>query len=194
MTRERIQQKARTRADLLAAARDLAAAGREISIPAVAEAAGISKATAYRYFSDPGTLAVEASLDIKVASAEELLEGRTDVRSRVHAVTDYYRAFGRDNEPAFRKFLGKLMEEWAPDRKNPTRGARRIPVLEEALSPVRDRMDADDFDDLVLMLAACGTGFEQHVAMADVCGLPTEEADRLGRLVVDALLDRHLPG
>ena len=191
MKRERKNQKARTRAALLEAARELAADGAEITVQTVADRAGISRATAYRYFSDPGFLAVEAALDVKVRATEELLEGVEDVRARVHAITDYYRDFGREHEPAFRKFFAKVMDMWTPDGSDRVRGARRIPALEMALEPVRESLSDADFRDLVMMLTSSATGFEQHIALADVCGLDRVEADRIARKVVDAILDSY---
>lgn len=193
MKHERKAQKLKTRQKLLAAARALAEESAEVTVTAAAQRAGISKATAYRYFSDPAVLASEAVLDIAVSSAEELLDGVEDPRRRVHIVTDYYRDFGRDREPTFRKFLGQLMADWTPEGPNRQRGARRIPALRLALEPVRKAMGPADFDDLVMALAGCGTGFEQHVALNDVCGLNRQEADRVARMVVDAILDRYLP-
>ncbi|WP_417677105.1 TetR/AcrR family transcriptional regulator [Pseudodonghicola sp.] len=193
MKHERKAQKLKTRQKLLAAARELAEAGDEVSVTAAAQHAGISKATAYRYFSDPAVLASEAMLDMAVNTPDALLEGADDLRQRVHIVTDYYRDFGRDREPAFRKFLGQLMADWTPEGANRQRGARRIPALRLALEPARDTITPGEFDDLVMALASCGTGFEQHVALNDVCGLNREDADRVARSVVDAILDHYLP-
>ncbi|HEX3488823.1 MAG TPA: TetR/AcrR family transcriptional regulator [Streptosporangiaceae bacterium] len=56
----RVNQKARTRAAIVAAARDLARRGDEITMPAVAQAALVSEATAYNYFPDLVSLLREA--------------------------------------------------------------------------------------------------------------------------------------
>ena len=53
---ERINQKRRTRAELLRAARQLTEDGHQPSVAEVADHAGISRATAYRYFSKPEEL------------------------------------------------------------------------------------------------------------------------------------------
>lgn len=52
----RVNQKARTRAAIVAAVQDLARDGAEITMPAVARAALVSEATAYRYFPDLASL------------------------------------------------------------------------------------------------------------------------------------------
>ena len=56
----RVNQKARTRAAIVQAVQDLARAGAEITMPAVARAALVSEATAYRYFPDLVSLLREA--------------------------------------------------------------------------------------------------------------------------------------
>ena len=192
MSRERKAQKLRTRQALLAGARDLAADGRTVTVAEAAQVAGISKATAYRYFSDPQSLVAEAALDVKVADTATILGGETDPRRRVHLVTDYYRDIGRRNDAAFRAFLSRVLADWDPDSDMGERGARRIPALEVALAPVRDSIAPSDFDDLIMALASSATGFEQHIGLSDICRLEPEEADRVARIVVDALLDRYL--
>src|SRR5918999_6249931 len=64
----RTRQKARTRAALLGAARELLAAGRTPTVEAAAEAAGISRATAYRYFANQRALVLAAHPEIEAAS------------------------------------------------------------------------------------------------------------------------------
>jgi AcrR family transcriptional regulator len=54
-----VNQKARTRAAIVQAARELARSGAEITMPSVAKAALVSEATAYRYFPDLVTLLLE---------------------------------------------------------------------------------------------------------------------------------------
>ena len=49
---ERVNQKQRTRAELLRAARELAEKGGQPGVAEAADHAGISRATAYRYFSN----------------------------------------------------------------------------------------------------------------------------------------------
>src|ERR687894_3223624 len=67
---ERGNQRFRTRKDLLAAAARLMKNGRKPSLEEVAEAALVSRATAYRYFPSIEALLVEASLDLAVPDGE----------------------------------------------------------------------------------------------------------------------------
>jgi AcrR family transcriptional regulator len=58
---DRADQKQRTRQALIDAAKALAANGRPLTIAEVAEAAQVSIAAGYRYFSNPNDLVLEAA-------------------------------------------------------------------------------------------------------------------------------------
>ena len=64
----RTRQKQRTRAALLDAARELLARGRTPSVEEAAGAAGVSRATAYRYFPNQRALLVAAHPEIEETS------------------------------------------------------------------------------------------------------------------------------
>src|SRR5581483_9407285 len=68
----RTNQKQRTRAAIVEAARELLAAGDELTMPAVARAALVSEATAYRYFPDLPSLISEALAGVWPPPAEAL--------------------------------------------------------------------------------------------------------------------------
>ncbi|MEM8728681.1 MAG: helix-turn-helix domain-containing protein [Pseudomonadota bacterium] len=177
---------------MLDTARQIMADGEELTLARVAEAAQISRATIYRYFPDPGTLAAEATLDFEVRSTEDLLEGIADVRARVHTVAEYYVAISRQHEIFFRQFLAKTMEVWKKRDDVELRGARRVAAFAVALDPVRPDMAARDFDDLVHRLSMV-TGIEQHIILEDILRVDYATGDRLQAGLVDALLDRYLP-
>lgn len=188
----RIAQKNRTRAALLEAARALMAEGQEITLARVADAAQISRATIYRYFSDPGVLAADAALDVEVVPTAELLKGRQDVRERVHIIARYYLEFSREHESLFRQFLARSMRVWSEQEDTKMRGARRVAAFAEALLPVRSNMKPAEFDDLVMRLSML-TGMEQHIVLEDILQVDAPTGDRLQSGIVDALLDRYLP-
>ena len=78
----RTTQKARTRAALIDAARRLLAASRTPSVEDAAEAAGVSRATAYRYFPNRRALLVAAHPEVE---ATDLLgeDAPQDARERL---------------------------------------------------------------------------------------------------------------
>jgi AcrR family transcriptional regulator len=191
----RAGRKAPTRAALLAATRDLMREGREVTVTAAAEAAGISKATAYRYFSDPQALVIEAMLDARVKPIEEILGDATDPRERVQRVRRFLFALARDQEAQFRKFLASTQEFWlanGDDASVVLRGRRRLPMYREALAPVAGRLGPDALDRLVAMLAAT-SGMESFLPLKDICGLDAATADATAEALTDAILDRFLP-
>src|SRR5580704_796180 len=70
----RVNQKQRTRTAIVAAARGLIGAGTEVTMPAVARAALVSEATAYRYFPDLVSLLREAMDGTWPSPAEALAQ------------------------------------------------------------------------------------------------------------------------
>src|ERR1700722_10103316 len=74
----RKKQRQRTRADLLRAARKIVEQGGQPTVAEVADAAGISRATAYRYFSKPGDMVREALLDAVAEAIQTTLPGGGD--------------------------------------------------------------------------------------------------------------------
>jgi AcrR family transcriptional regulator len=188
----RSAQKLRTRQALLAAARALAARGEQVTVTAAAAAAGMSRATAYRYFTSGETLTLEAALDARFATPDEVVGDEPDVRARVHRVRRYLIDATAANEPAFRLFLAKALEASVQGPPAQLRAGRRLPMFERALQPVAGQMPKADFDTLVHALSGV-TGLEAYLAHKDVCQLSPEDADLVSRHTVDAILDHWLP-
>lgn len=197
----RINQKLRTRLALLRGARVVMERGDAVTIAAVAESAGISVATAYRYFSDPDTLAAEAILDLDLARSGDLLGEVSaaladigNVEERVLTVHRMLFDFTRRNERAYRLFLAKTLEAQVRS-DNPRapvgRGGRRLPMMELALEPVRARLDTVRFGELVRALSAV-TGAEAYIALKDVCGLTGSRIDRIAEANLRAVLGAAL--
>jgi AcrR family transcriptional regulator len=190
----RTLQKYRTRRALLAAARSLLDRQEAVTVAAAAAEAAISKATAYRYFATPEALIREALLDGNWKQPEEVVGGAADVRARVERVHRYLFEFTRRNENAHRHFLSKALEAWVAGggkSKTPLRGARRIPMFELALEPVRETMPAAAFARLAHALSAA-SGIETYIALKDVCGLDDGEADAIAWSNIEAIMDRAL--
>ena len=191
----RTNQKARTRKDLLAAARALMERGEMVTVLAAATEAGISKATAYRYFSDSDALTLEAALDAKVVPPEEVVGDATDVRERVQRVQRYFFDLTRESETQFRLFRARaLVASVAGNGETipQIRAGRRLPMYEHALAPVRTQMKRSEFEFLVLSLSAA-SGVESYLALKDVCRVDDRLAEKIAASNIDAILDRLLP-
>ena len=125
---------------------------------------------------------------------EVVVGDATDVVERVRRVHRYLFAFTRNNENAHRLFLAKALETWVSEGGRPKgqlRGARRLPMFEYALQPVRDVLPPVVFTQLLNSLSAA-SGIECYIALKDVCGLDDAEADLISWSNIEAILLRAL--
>lgn len=188
----RVLQKQRTRATLLTTAAELMNDGRTPTVPEVAEAAGISRATAYRYFPSQELMLAEAALDAALPDITALLrgtgDGQEDIYRRLDLLIHEVQAWVAEHDVMFRALLRLSMDpaldEISARRQGASipgrRGGRRKAWITEALDPVRRQLPADQFRMLVAALALF-TGFETQVVLRDVCNLSEEEADAVAR-------------
>ncbi|WP_212525728.1 hypothetical protein [Actibacterium sp. MT2.3-13A] len=191
-THDRRAQKARTREAILEGARALIARGESVTVTAAAAESGISKATAYRYYSDPAALALEAGLALEVKPYAEVVAGASGAREKVRAVSLYTLDLALAHEAAFRRFLARVLDASVADRRPGTlRGARRIAMFEAALEEARPALGAEATRELVLALATA-TGIEAVIALRDVAGADADRARATVLAIADALLDRYL--
>lgn len=186
-TTGRRAQKARTREALLAAAREILGEGHEITVALAADRAGISRATAYRYFSEPRTLAAEAGLALEVRPYEEVIAGQTTPRGRVLAVSRYILDLSLAHEAEFRRFLAANLEASVAEglTRRERRGARRVQMFEAALAGT----GRNDLRPLVTALTAA-TGAEAMIALLDIARVSEAEAREAVQTIAEALLDR----
>jgi len=172
----RARQKQRTRAALVASARQLISRGG--SAPTVADAAaaaGVSRTTAYRYFPSQRALLIAAHPEVE---AQSMLDGGVDehdVPARVEAVVRRFLAVIVETEPQQRTMLRLSLSEGIDRADLPLRQGRAIGWISEALEPWRKRMGKDGVRRLaVAVRAACG--IESLVWLTDVAGLDRQEA------------------
>jgi AcrR family transcriptional regulator len=187
-TRERLRQKLRTRAALLAAARELVAQGKTPTLAQAADAAMVSRATAYRYFPTQEALLVELPLDIAAPTVAALFgEGApSDPEDRAALVQNALYDLARDHETEFRLFLrSSLLRSLAPTdgRRDPFRGARRLDLLDEALAPLADELPAEEIEQLRTTLSIL-VGVESMVVLRDVLRLDHNDARAAGEWAV----------
>lgn len=189
----RTNQKRRTRKDLLQAAAQLMRQGRRPSLDDVAEAALVSRATAYRYFPSTEALLAEASLDVVTPDATTLFagDGSTDPYGRVAKVDTALHEMVLANEPALRLMLANSLQRGARgegEGETPLRQNRRTPLLEAALDPARRQFKPGSLDLLAKALALI-VGTEAMVVFKDVLQVDDAEARRVKRWVIRALVD-----
>jgi AcrR family transcriptional regulator len=187
---ERQGQKSRTRKDLLRAAARLMEDGRTPTLEEVAEAAMVSRATAYRYFPGVEALLTEAALDVAMPDGETFFadDPSPEPLERLLRADAAVAAMIRENEPALRAMLIHSLQQGfaAGGAGLPLRQNRRTPLIEAALAPaqfapwVRDRLAKA----LALVI-----GTESMLAFKDVLALPDDEADAVRRWMIRALVE-----
>jgi len=181
----RERQKGRTRRALLAAAVQLLASGQTPSITEVADAADISRRTAYRYFPTQEQLLVEAALEglrpsIVDAVVTPAAGQPDDAESRLDRTVMALQRGAVANEQLLRTMI-RLTVSRAPstdegDRAEPKRGYRRIEWIELALAPVRKELGKKRFERLISALAVC-LGIDALIVLRDLRGLSDAEAE-----------------
>ena len=187
----RSAQKARTRAALVAAARDLVAAGTTPTVEDAAEAASVSRTTAYRYFPTKRALLLAAHPEIAATSMlpDDPPSGAAE---RLDAVVRNFSAMIVDTEPQQRTMLRLSLEATLAERAAlPLRQGRAIAWIAEALDGVRSDFTEQQFRQLVLSIRAT-IGIEALVWLVDVAGLSRDDAVALTRWSAQALLERAM--
>lgn len=184
---ERVNQKRRTRVELLRAARAIIEKGGHPSVAEAADFANISRATAYRYFSTPDEMIREAVLDgvadvIKVppvdpAAGLDAAEPRLDDL----VVNVFKMVVG--NESVFRALLGGS----AVGQSNVPRGGRRLSWVRDAIAPLEQELPSMQFQRLIHALSLV-MGIEALVVMRDICELDNKEAEKVLRWAAKTLL------
>lgn len=189
----RADQKEPTRKAILDGARTLLSKGKPVTVAAAAGQHNISKATAYRYFSDPALLVAEAGLDISVASYDMITADIPSVREKLKAISLYFFDLAIDNEAGFRQFVSMTLAAWKPDRsQSPARrGARRVLMYQQALVSDELTLTKKEQEKLIHALSTA-TGTEAMIALLDVANVDHATARATVSDIADALLDRYL--
>jgi AcrR family transcriptional regulator len=190
-----VNQKARTRAAIVEAAAALMRDGAAPTVAAAADAAKVSRATAYRYFPTQEALLVEVS-DITplVAPVERLLEepSSEEAEARLVALLETFNRVVVAEEPRMRNALRIYLDTWLASRgaettEAPVREGRRMRWLDGALEPARRRMPKRQWERLRAALALT-LGTDALVVMKDVCRLDDERALEVLRWTAVTLL------
>jgi AcrR family transcriptional regulator len=176
----RTRQKERTRSALIAAARDLVAQGMTPSVEAAAALTGISRTTAYRYFSNQRALLLAAHPE---SNASSLLppDAPSDPAARLDLVIEAFTRLIAETEPQQRTMLRLSLEPGALDQQpGLLRQGRAIGWIEDALAPLRGQLPPRKLRRLVLAIRSA-TGIEARVWLTDVARLSSDEAMQVMR-------------
>ncbi len=181
---------------MIEAASRLVHKGASPSVTEVADVAGVSRATAYRYFPTQESLLAEVIVpDLEAALATEALPEDLERRFGVAFTTIW--SSNITHEAAYRTMLRRGLER-SPgesieheEKADNIRAGRRVRWLRNALEPARERMDEESFERLVAAICLC-VGIESLVVLRDVCGLKAKEAEEVARWAAFTLLRASL--
>jgi AcrR family transcriptional regulator len=189
----RANQKARTRAAIIAAAQELHRQGIAPTIERAAEHARVSRATAYRYFPTKQALLIELSELTDPGPVEALLRNLAtdDVEQRLLELVDTFDGIVLAEEEHYRTFTRVSLDTWLRARRNGedapvVREGRRMGWLETVLAPA-DELPLEHKHRLHAALALT-LGGEAIITMKDVCRLDNDETLAVLRWAATALL------
>ena len=191
----RVNQKLRTRDALVAVAVEMIRRGVSISVTDVADAARVSRTTAYRYFPTSELLAAHATLQAAGDSESQHLHdvaiGPGESRDKLEQIIVGSDAMTAAHEAAYRSMLRLSLDASNEKGELIRRPAYRRKWLEDALADTRSELGAPLFNRLTAALSLF-CGIEAFVVLQDICHLKPEEAREVKRWAAQTLLQSAL--
>lgn len=183
--------RARTGRLMLETAIRLMQSGATPSVSEVAEAAGVSRATAYRYFPSQAAL-VGAVVDQALGPILTWSSASDDPERRVAELIGTGLPRIDAFEATFKAALKLSLEQWARDRagtlEEPAfKRGHRIELLRDALKPLDGRLPRDKLDRLAQALSLV-FGVEVLTVLKDIWGLDGKEAQSVAEWTAGALV------
>ncbi len=171
---------------------------RDGEIPSVAEVAaraGVSRATAYRYFPSRSKL-ITAIVEYSLGPVHRLASTNPDGRERIKEL--FVQTFPRfkEYEPQLRAALQLSLEHTAQERagtlaEEPYRRGHRIKILSHAAGPLKKALGKRRFDRLVRALSVI-YGIEAYVVLRDIWGSSDKEIENIASWIARSLVDTAL--
>ena len=171
--------RARTGRLMLDTAIRLMQAGATPSVSEVAEAAGVSRATAYRYFPSQAAL-VQAVVDEGLGPILDWTSTSTDAEARVLDLFALSMPRILEFEATFKAALKLSLEQWAQRRAGtlgaepPFKRGHRVELLQKAIAPLRESLTEAQFQRLAKALSLV-YGLEVLIVLKDLWGLEFDE-------------------
>lgn len=183
---------------LLQTAIELMQRGLTPSVSEVAEAAGVSRATAYRHFPSQAVM-VHAVVDAGLGPILKWSSKSSDPRRRVVNLIETSIPRIDEFEATFKVALRLSLEQWAKRQAgtlgNETEFKRghRIELLQKALQPLDGRLPKRAYDRLIQALSLV-FGVETLIVLKDIWGLDAKETLTVARWAAAALVNATLEG
>ena len=169
--------------------------GRIPSVAEVAQSAGVSRATAYRYFPSRSQL-VSAVIAEALAPVRRAVPQQGDSKQRLHELLDRTYSRFKDYEPHMRAALQLALEHQSLEKaglleEEPFKRGQRTEILALTIEPLRNKLPKKTFNRLIQALAVV-YGIEAMVILKDICGSSDRETEAVVRWMMDALVDAAL--
>ncbi len=166
--------------------------GATPSVSEVAEAAGVSRATAYRYFPSQAAL-VHAVVDEGLGPILTWSSSSPDTQQRVGDLIETALPRVEEFEATFKAALKLSLDQWARRRAGTlgneprfTRG-HRVDLLKDAIAPLQGTIPEQQFDRLAQALSLV-FGVEVLIVLKDIWGLDGAEARAVSQWAASALV------
>tara|TARA_R110002020_G_scaffold64495_1_gene171117 strand:- start:847 stop:1500 length:654 start_codon:yes stop_codon:yes gene_type:complete len=182
--------RARTRKLMVTTASRLMQSGLTPSVSEVAEAAEVSRATAYRYFPNQVAL-VHAVVDEALGPILKWKGKSQDAEQRILDLFDKALPRISEFEATFKAALRLSLEQWAQegttgDQPRFTRG-HRTDLLSDALAPLRATLSPAEFDRLAQALSLI-FGVELLTVLKDIWDLSDTQSSKVAKWAASALV------
>jgi AcrR family transcriptional regulator len=186
----------RTRRLMLDTATRMMQAGETPSVTGVAEAAGVSRATAYRCFPSQAAL-IGAVVDHGLGTILAWDSASDDAEERVADLLEKSMPRIQEFESTFKAALKLSLEQWADQQAGhtsddpPFKRGHRVELLQHAIAPLRSQLSKAQFTRLARALSLV-YGVEVLIILKDIWGLSLTETKAVavwaGRALVKTAL------
>lgn len=163
------------------------------SVSDVAEAAEVSRATAYRYFPSQAAM-IQAAVDEALGPVLGWKSDSSDAGQRVADLIAFAYPRMESFEAVHRAALWLALDQWSRRQAGTLGGETRIvrgnrkALLRQALAPLAGVMDAQAFDKAAQSLSLI-FGIEAIVVLKDIWGLDDEQARKVAQWASAALVE-----
>jgi AcrR family transcriptional regulator len=177
---------------MLATAIRLMQDGLVPSVSDVAEAAEVSRATAYRYFPSQAAM-VQAVIDEALGPILAWTSDEADAESRVLGLFGFSFPRMLRYEATHRAALSQALDQWSRKQAGTLGGEARIvrgnrrALLRQALAPLSRQVGVQTFDKLAQSLSLL-FGIEAIIVLKDIWGLDDDEVRDVAQWAANALV------
>lgn len=171
----------------------LARHGSVVSVAEVAAAAGVSRATAYRYFPTHSAL-INAIVAESLGPIRQFDSKEIEGPKRIQDL--FEKTFVRltEFEPQLRAALQVALDHWAREKsgvltEEPFRRGNRRDILARAAAPLRDSLGRQGFERMLKALSLV-YGVETYVVLKDIWGANNRDVHSVAMWVAQAITEK----